>query len=818
MELWRLTRAQFDETVFPIPKVGRRYKLLDGRVVGIVGQTTHGLGFVWTLKNIATNEHLRMTTQDLNMAVIGGKDPHTHRSIVLEALERGYPVPRFVLRDHPDLERKYRHSAIARNNPESESLSEVETLLNHYEYEGELAAGWMKTNPRKEPWRMTRKEFDRYAFEQEGKRLFSVGVSELDISRRRYKPSKPGTEWSGPLFRYHRKQIESALAKGKPVPPEVLADYPELAVNPPAPEGKTGIVTDPTRVQEIRNSIAEGRLTLRTGKFNGRKLSTEELLNVRKQVERDLAKIGESRFLGRKGNEFAPRSGFTITDVTPEGYGPSPTVVLSNYHDLTGEYGSSPAMRRNPDLVAGKEPWMMTKEEYRNQDEALIRSKRSWETAMSAVGGSERWGDTRRFEGRRAGNRLDRERRAHDWWDRMFTRSEAKHETIIRRALSEGKPVPPVVLADYPDLMGQPSRSNSGKRPILVIGEAVIVDEPRDTWHHGLTGIVKAIIGDPRSPHSIVRVEDQYGDVWSVDRRKVKLSATTARRNPMERHESYSNPRRPTKEWTLWKIDAWGNEEDGWEANDRSKHGIVYLPEDPTDRDIMLALKKALVLVETAKPSDLDIGGDDKTITVDDALNGQPLWTLELEEMMRSNTGEPDQDYDHAFFDAIVRQLSKAGFKGATHKEFDKYAGVYLSIPSIDKFWIEESYFTGDPYRESGEKWRSAQLIDPEGSPVSSTRGDYFMKPKNYVLKGYLLRLQPFSGKWTEIQDPIVGDLPDLLEVKRGVKFIKGTRVEVVVFKGENSEKTAEVIQTEDGTVNASKLIHLCREIQRDSR
>lgn len=39
---------------------------------------------------------------------------------------------------------------------------------------------------------------------------------------------------------------------------------------------------------------------------------------------------------------------------------------------------------------------------------------------------------------------------------------------------------------------------------------------------------------------------------------------------------------------------------------------------------------------------------------------------------VRPNTGEPDQDYDHAFFDEIVRQLDKAGFKGATHKEFDK--------------------------------------------------------------------------------------------------------------------------------------------------
>lgn len=50
-------------------------------------------------------------------------------------------------------------------------------------------------------------------------------------------------------------------------------------------------------------------------------------------------------------------------------------------------------------------------------------------------------------------------------------------------------------------------------------------------------------------------------------------------------------------------------------------------------------------------------------------------------------TGEPDQDYDHGPWDAIVDGLAEAGVPGAHHKEFDKYQGVYLRIPNVGTFW-----------------------------------------------------------------------------------------------------------------------------------
>ena len=75
-----------------------------------------------------------------------------------------------------------------------------------------------------------------------------------------------------------------------------------------------GIITDYTEVLRIKESIREGQLTLKTGMFNGRKLSIDEMWQVRKSVENAEKKIGES---------IMPEKGYTIEDVTPEGYAPA---------------------------------------------------------------------------------------------------------------------------------------------------------------------------------------------------------------------------------------------------------------------------------------------------------------------------------------------------------------------------------------------------------------------------------------------------------------------------------------------------------------
>ena len=64
--------------------------------------------------------------------------------------------------------------------------------------------------------------------------------------------------------------------------------------------------------------------------------------------------------------------------------------------------------------------------------------------------------------------------------------------------------------------------------------------------------------------------------------------------------------------------------------------------------------------------------------------------------IQRLSTGEPDQDYDTATYDKVVEQLAAAGFSGATHREFDKYQGVYLAVPGVGKFWSTDMHSTGE--------------------------------------------------------------------------------------------------------------------------
>ena len=75
-------------------------------------------------------------------------------------------------------------------------------------------------------------------------------------------------------------------------------------------------ITDPSRIQEIRNSIAEGQNLLRSGlNVLGKPLTSDERGLIRKTVSNDLAKIGENLIINNRDK------GYTLEDVTPEGFG-----------------------------------------------------------------------------------------------------------------------------------------------------------------------------------------------------------------------------------------------------------------------------------------------------------------------------------------------------------------------------------------------------------------------------------------------------------------------------------------------------------------
>lgn len=207
--------------------------------------------------------------------------------------------------------------------------------------------------------------------------------------------------------------------------------------------------------------------------------------------------------------------------------------------------------------------------------------------------------------------------------------------------------------------------------------------------------------------------------------------------------------------------------------------------------------------------------GDD---TVASFENGRTLKNdtgIEIEASSNKQaTGEADQDYDKEFFDKIVEQLEEANFSGVTHKEFDKYQGVYLNVPRIGKFWIADTFFTGKKSKEDRNKpYKDAYLEGPDGDTYSATSGDYFnMKPSD-VFEDYILHLTLKNGDEKNIENPKKSDLPDLLEVGKTFTYEKGTETMHVVFTPDagNVDATDDQIEIEvtdkDGVVDASQLI-----------
>ena len=82
----------------------------------------------------------------------------------------------------------------------------------------------------------------------------------------------------------------------------------------------------------------------------------------------------------------------------------------------------------------------------------------------------------------------------------------------------------------------------------------------------------------------------------------------------------------------------------------------------------------------------------------------------DIVEILLGETGEADQDYNHEPYDDIVRQLTAAGYPGGRHREFDKYQGVYIVVPGVDKFWTD---FSG-----------RVIMLMPENDPRSAETGD----------------------------------------------------------------------------------------------
>jgi hypothetical protein len=79
--------------------------------------------------------------------------------------------------------------------------------------------------------------------------------------------------------------------------------------------------------------------------------------------------------------------------------------------------------------------------------------------------------------------------------------------------------------------------------------------------------------------------------------------------------------------WKVWGLDVWGNEEDGYDVNDRYDHGIICIIDEPTDEEILKAVD-----LDYRNPSKFDIDGDDGYLHIERVRDGRPLLQLERED------------------------------------------------------------------------------------------------------------------------------------------------------------------------------------------
>lgn len=81
----------------------------------------------------------------------------------------------------------------------------------------------------------------------------------------------------------------------------------------------------------------------------------------------------------------------------------------------------------------------------------------------------------------------------------------------------------------------------------------------------------------------------------------------------------------------LHTYDVWGNERDGFEVNDRyMRRDVIEVPDDATDADFILALKRAGWLKRNVRVSSIGIEGEsDYTLYFTHTPTGYPLFELE---------------------------------------------------------------------------------------------------------------------------------------------------------------------------------------------
>jgi len=260
----------------------------------------------------------------------------------------------------------------------------------------------------KEPWEMTLDEY---------------------IEPFRNKRGEINPQVAGGLRGNHRNAVSAAITQGKPVPAEVLKDYPELGKReePKAtsPKGKTA-----WEKYYIHKQTGWGgqEPTFDFEEVKGRKIDVPSYENY------DLFLTGKSGSWevseGKTGYTLSVY-GNTISEAIAKtkekldkigGKAKLDTYIESaiKSHGLSPRYGGKPPEKPKPTKAKGKEGWQMTRSEW--MDAHLAGKEVPWPAGVAGkpTGGIGMMADP--------------------------------HWMLVKRAVEAGKPVPAKVLEKYPDL------------------------------------------------------------------------------------------------------------------------------------------------------------------------------------------------------------------------------------------------------------------------------------------------------------------------------------------------------------------------------
>ena len=136
-----------------------------------------------------------------------------HKLLVKDAIQEGKPVPAAVLKDYPKL--------IPVPGKRKEEWQMTKT-----EYADAMISKGEEMMKRAEKYRRQATPGDINLFTKQGQKINEKASYLIQGGMAIKKPSQPpyADNWGNP----HKTVIEGALMKGKPVPAEVLKDYPEL--------------------------------------------------------------------------------------------------------------------------------------------------------------------------------------------------------------------------------------------------------------------------------------------------------------------------------------------------------------------------------------------------------------------------------------------------------------------------------------------------------------------------------------------------------------------------------------------------------------